>query len=105
MSNPIRYFIDGGAAAAIVATIAGYLPAIAALAAIIWYAVQIWESKTVQKWVRLARAKGRMKRRQFRIAQAIVAQAGTSRQLKTAVVAAQRAVEKPVAPTPQPPTA
>lgn len=33
----------------------GVFPPIAALAAALWYAVQIWESHTVQKWWRLHR--------------------------------------------------
>ena len=37
-------------AAAILASFAGWLPPLAALAAIIWYAVSIWESETVQSW-------------------------------------------------------
>lgn len=37
-------------AAAIAGTMAGILPPLAALVAIIWYAIQIWESRTVQEW-------------------------------------------------------
>ena len=37
-------------AAAIVGSLSGWLPPLAALAAIIWYAVAIWESETVQTW-------------------------------------------------------
>lgn len=58
MNDPYRvatHVADGISAVAIIGTILGYLPAFAALAAIIWYAVQIWESKTVQKYVRLHR--------------------------------------------------
>ncbi len=60
------YTADGISAAAIVATFMGYLPAFAALAAIIWYAVQIYESKTIQRWVRLRRLRDRVKRRALR---------------------------------------
>jgi hypothetical protein len=35
---------------AIVATIAGYLPILAAMIALFWYCIQIWESRTVQHW-------------------------------------------------------
>lgn len=41
--------------AAIVGTIFGLFPPIAAVAAFIWYMVQLWESKTVQRWVRQRR--------------------------------------------------
>jgi hypothetical protein len=32
-------------------TLLGWLPPIAALFAIVWYALQIWESRTVQGWL------------------------------------------------------
>ena len=35
---------------AILGTLFGYLPYIAAVVAVIWYLLQIWESQTVQKW-------------------------------------------------------
>lgn len=54
--------IDGLSIAAIAGTFAGWLPPLAALAGILWYAVQIWESKTVQKRVRLWKLKARAKR-------------------------------------------
>ena len=47
----------------LVASMAGILPAVGALIAIIFYLVQLWESSTVQKWVsarrlrRIAKAK------------------------------------------------
>ncbi len=43
--------LDSMSAMAIVATLLGLLPSIAALAGIIWYGIQIYESKTVQAWV------------------------------------------------------
>lgn len=53
---------DAVAAGSILGSILGYLPAIAAIAAIIWYAVQIWESKTVQSQVRVWRRRKRARR-------------------------------------------
>ena len=38
--------------AAVGSTLVGLLPPIAALFAIVWYALQIWESATVRKWLR-----------------------------------------------------
>lgn len=35
---------------AIMGAIAGYLPEAAAGAALIWYLLQVWESKTVTRW-------------------------------------------------------
>lgn len=54
--------VDALSASAIVASFAGLLPPLAGLAGLIWYAIQIWESKTVQKHVRLWRAKARARR-------------------------------------------
>lgn len=35
---------------AIIGTIVGWLPYIAAFAAFVWYIIQIWESRTIQHW-------------------------------------------------------
>lgn len=37
--------------ATLAGTLAGLLPPLAAFVAILWYAIQIYESKTVQRWV------------------------------------------------------
>lgn len=60
--NVVRYTADGISGIAIVGTLLGYLPSIAALAGIIWYGVQIYESKTVQKGIRRWRLKRRVAR-------------------------------------------
>ncbi len=49
----LTHVADTISAGAILGTFAGYLPPLAALVATVWYIVQIWESHTVQKWVRL----------------------------------------------------
>lgn len=46
------HLVDALSAVAIIGTLANLLPPLAALAGLIWYVVQIWESKTVQGWVR-----------------------------------------------------
>ena len=43
--------------AAILGTLAGWFPPIAAFVAFIWYSIQIYESKTVQDWFHARRAK------------------------------------------------
>lgn len=43
--------LDLGAAAAILAALAGYLPPIAAILAIAWYLLQFWESRTLQAYM------------------------------------------------------
>lgn len=47
LSNDAFHALSIGA---VLGSIAGILPPLAALAAAIWYAIQIWESKTVQGW-------------------------------------------------------
>jgi uncharacterized membrane protein YccC len=47
----MNYTFDGAAAMAILASLAGWLPPAAAVIGIIWYAIQIWESRTLQDWV------------------------------------------------------
>lgn len=43
--------IDVASVSAIVATLAGWLPAIAALLSIVWTAIRIYETKTMQEWL------------------------------------------------------
>jgi len=55
MNEPARHFshiLDWVSAGAVIGSIAGILPPIAAVFAIIWYCIQIYESKTVQNWIR-----------------------------------------------------
>lgn len=55
----LTHVADTISAGAILGTFLGLLPPLAALAATIWYIVQVWESHTVQKWWRLHRHKRR----------------------------------------------
>lgn len=50
LPRPAAVTIDILSAGAIAATLMQFLPPIAAMAGIIWYAIQIWESKSVQRW-------------------------------------------------------
>jgi len=73
----MTHFADTISAVAIVGAFAKVLPPIAALVATIWYAVQIWESHTVQKWARLhlrGRRTHRSLRRHNRLVRAVVQQ-------------------------------
>lgn len=47
----LKHVIDGFSVGTVVATIAGWLPAIAALFTVIWTAIRIWETRTVQGWM------------------------------------------------------
>lgn len=55
----LTHVADTISAGAILGSILGWFPPIAALAATVWYSVQIWESHTVQKWWRLFRYRRR----------------------------------------------
>lgn len=60
--RPALITADIGAASLIAASMMQWLPPVAALLGVLWYAVQLWESKTVQKWRRLRRHRQRMRR-------------------------------------------
>lgn len=47
--------VDASAVGVITAAIIGWLPPLAALVAIIWYIIQIFESRTIQKKIRVFR--------------------------------------------------
>lgn len=47
----VKAILDTASGATILATIMGYLPAIAAIMGILWYGIQIWESATVQSFL------------------------------------------------------
>jgi hypothetical protein len=49
---PVALVTDVVSAGAIIGTIFGVLPFVAAFAGMIWYGIQIWESRTVQHWWR-----------------------------------------------------
>jgi hypothetical protein len=46
-----KQVIDAISISGVIATIAGWLPALAALFSIIWTLIRIYETKTVQKWL------------------------------------------------------
>lgn len=54
--DPIKAGIDAAAAGTAVASVMGWLPAVAALVSIVWFGIQIFESKTSQYWVQRWRA-------------------------------------------------
>ncbi len=54
--NIVAWIGHGLSTTAILGTLAGLFPPIAALAAFIWYSVQLYESKTVQNWFARRRA-------------------------------------------------
>ena len=47
----VKYVIDGISFLTVVGTLAEMLPAIAAIFTIVWTAIRIWETKTVQNLI------------------------------------------------------
>ena len=47
----VKHVVDAISIGGILATLAGWLPAIAALLSIVWTLIRIYETKTVQKWL------------------------------------------------------
>jgi len=52
MDDTTKNLIDTASLATVVGTIAGILPAIAALFTIVWTCIRIWESRTVQEFAK-----------------------------------------------------
>lgn len=57
MNEHAKTVIDGLSVAAVIATLAAWLPPLAAAASLVWTLIRIWETKTVQGWVKHWRAK------------------------------------------------
>jgi hypothetical protein len=47
-----KHLIDGVSVATVMGTLMSWLPAVAALFTIIWTAIRIYETKTVQGWLK-----------------------------------------------------
>jgi hypothetical protein len=50
-SENIKYMVDALSFATVLGTIMSWLPAVAAVFTIIWTAIRIYETKTVQGWL------------------------------------------------------
>lgn len=61
--HPLLVLSDVAAVGTVVATIIGWLPSVAALFSIAYLALQIWEGKTIQEWMK-RRRKNRVDRLQ-----------------------------------------
>ena len=51
MPEGVKFVGDGITATAVLGTLVGYLPPLAALATLIWTAIRIYETQTVQKLI------------------------------------------------------
>jgi len=52
MDDTTKNLIDTASLVTVVGTIAGILPAIAAIFTIVWTCIRIWESRTVQEFAK-----------------------------------------------------
>jgi hypothetical protein len=48
----VKHIADGLSVVTVVGTLAGILPAVAALFTIVWTGIRIYETETVQKWIK-----------------------------------------------------
>lgn len=55
LGDASRRVVDGAAALVAGGTLAGILPHVAALFTVIWYVLQVYETKTIQRWRRRRR--------------------------------------------------
>jgi hypothetical protein len=51
MHEHAKHWIDAASIGAAIATLAGWLPAMAAFASLVWSVIRIYETKTVQGWL------------------------------------------------------
>lgn len=51
MTDPAKALVDAASISTAVATVAGWLPAFAALLTIVWTGIRIYETRTVQRWL------------------------------------------------------
>lgn len=56
MNEHVKHALDWASVAAAVAALAAWLPPLAALASLVWTGIRIYETKTVQGWVKKRRA-------------------------------------------------
>jgi hypothetical protein len=51
MNDHVKHWIDAISVGTALAALAAWLPPLAALASLIWSAIRIYETKTVQRWI------------------------------------------------------
>ena len=52
IDEPTKHLLDGVSVVTVMGTLMSWLPSIAALFTIIWTAIRIYETKTVQGWLK-----------------------------------------------------
>lgn len=56
-TETIKHVVDGLSIITVIGTLADMLPSVAAVFTIVWTAIRIWETATVQGWVKKLRGK------------------------------------------------
>jgi len=56
-TETIKHVIDGLSIITVIGTLADMLPSVAAVFTIVWTSIRIWETTTVQNWVKKLRGK------------------------------------------------
>lgn len=51
-SETIKHAVDGLSIVTVLGTLAEILPALAALFSLVWSVIRIWETETVQNWLK-----------------------------------------------------
>tara|TARA_R110002126_G_scaffold78039_1_gene194523 strand:- start:1304 stop:1465 length:162 start_codon:yes stop_codon:yes gene_type:complete len=52
MNDHAKMIFDLGSLTIVAGTLMSYLPAIAAVASLVWSCIRIYETKTVQRWIK-----------------------------------------------------
>ena len=52
MDESVKHVVDGLSLVTVLGTLVDFLPAVAAVFTIVWTAIRIYETKTVQGWLR-----------------------------------------------------
>jgi hypothetical protein len=52
IDDTVKHIADAASVVTVIGTLAGILPAVAALFTIVWTGIRIYETETVQKWIK-----------------------------------------------------
>ena len=52
VDDTVKHVADAASVVTVIGTLAGILPAVAALFTIVWTGIRIYETETVQKWIK-----------------------------------------------------
>lgn len=55
MNDQAKVIVDASSIVVVAGTLIDWLPAVAALASLVWTTIRIYETETLQKWIRKCR--------------------------------------------------